>query len=78
MNTYLVLSIISDDKPGVIESLSQTIAEQGGNRLESRMAHLAGKFAGILRISINSDQQALEAAPVRSPNKVLRHCHHRL
>lgn len=52
MNTYLVLTIISDDKPGVIDTLAQTIATHQGNWLESRLAHLAGKFAGILRIQV--------------------------
>ena len=53
MNCNLVLSIMSDDKPGVVESLASTIAEHGGNWLESRMTHLAGKFAGILQVSVN-------------------------
>lgn len=65
MNTYLVLTVISDDKPGVVEALSQVIAQHGGNWLESRMSHLAGKFAGILQVSIMQEQvpnlkQALE------------------
>lgn len=52
MNTILVLTVIGDDRPGLVESLSQAIAAQGGSWLESRMAHLAGKFAGILRASV--------------------------
>lgn len=63
MNTYLVLTIISDDKPGVVETLSQTIAEHHGNWLESRLTHLAGKFAGILRVNVDQANQApLQAA----------------
>ncbi len=54
MSKFLVLTIIADDKPGIVETLSSTIADQGGNWLESRMSHMAGKFAGILRISIES------------------------
>jgi len=52
MTTHLVLTIIADDKPGLVETLAQTIAAHGGNWLESSMAQLAGKFAGILRISV--------------------------
>lgn len=52
MTTYLVLTVIADDKPGLVESLSQTIADNSGNWLESSMAQLAGKFAGILRVSV--------------------------
>ena len=53
MATYLVLTIIGDDKPGLVELLSETIARHSGNWLESNMAHLAGKFAGILRVSVD-------------------------
>lgn len=58
MQTQLVLTIISDDKPGVVELLAQTIAQHQGNWLESRMAHLAGKFAGILQVAVASEEQA--------------------
>jgi glycine cleavage system regulatory protein len=58
MQTQLVLTIISDDKPGVVELLAQTIAQHQGNWLESRMAHLAGKFAGILQVAVASEGQA--------------------
>jgi len=52
MSTYLVLTIIGDDKPGLVEMLADTIARNSGNWLESNMSHLAGKFAGILRVSV--------------------------
>ncbi len=53
MTTNLVLTIIGDDKPGLVESLAQVIARNHGNWLESNMSHLAGKFAGILRVSVD-------------------------
>ncbi len=49
---FLVLTVLGEDKPGLVESLSQMIAAHGGNWLESRMSRLAGKFAGILRASV--------------------------
>jgi glycine cleavage system regulatory protein len=58
VQTQLVLTIISDDKPGVVELLAQTITKHQGNWLESRMAHLAGKFAGILQIAVDSESEA--------------------
>ena len=48
--------MIADDKPGLVELLSQTIASNSGNWLESSMSQLAGKFAGILRISVADDR----------------------
>ncbi|WP_043316917.1 glycine cleavage system protein R [Microbulbifer sp. HZ11] len=58
MQQHLVISIISDDKPGVVEMLSSAVAENGGNWEDSRMAHFAGKFAGILRVSVTADDCA--------------------
>lgn len=57
MQIQLVLTIICDDKPGVVELLAHTIAQHQGNWLESRMAQLAGKFAGILQIAVSSDDE---------------------
>jgi glycine cleavage system regulatory protein len=42
-----------------VGSLSKVVADHGGNWLESSMSQLAGKFAGILRVSV-ADQQADE------------------
>lgn len=58
MQIQLVLTIMSNDKPGVVELLAQTITQYQGNWLESRMAHLAGKFAGILQVSVDKERQA--------------------
>ena len=61
MSNYLVLTIISDDRAGIVEQVAQTISKHGGNWMESSMARLAGKFAGILLVEIEaSAQQSLE------------------
>lgn len=52
MNTFIVLTFIGEDQPGLIRTLSQTVAAHGGNWLGSRSARLAGKFAGILHASV--------------------------
>lgn len=63
MKTTLVISLISDDKPGVVEALARVIANCGGNWQESRMAHMAGKFAGIVQVSVATEQaEALKTA----------------
>ena len=53
MAKTFVLTFIADDRPGLVERLSETVAAEGGNWLESRMAQLAEKFAGIVRIEIS-------------------------
>ena len=63
MSTFLVLTVIADDKPGIVEQLASTISAAGGNWLESRMAQMAGKFAGILKVAVEAEsQQALTQA----------------
>jgi glycine cleavage system regulatory protein len=54
----LVLTLIGPDRPGIVEAVAEPIAAHGGNWLESRMAHLAGQFAGILRVEVPDDRAA--------------------
>lgn len=56
MRTSLVLTIIGDDKPGIVEQLAEEVLAAGANWEESRMARLAGKFAGLLRVSVDAEQ----------------------
>lgn len=56
MPTHLVLTVIGPDRPGLVSVLSDTIAAGGGNWLDSRMASLAGQFAGILSVDVASDR----------------------
>lgn len=47
----LVLTFIGADRPGLVELLSKTIADHGGNWLDSRMCSLLGQFAGIILVA---------------------------
>jgi glycine cleavage system regulatory protein len=62
---YLVLTVLGEDRPGLVESVAQIIAAHGGNWLESRMSRLAGKFAGILRASVPEMQTEGLASALR-------------
>ena len=53
---HLVLTVIAPDQPGLVERIAQCIAAHGGNWLESRMCHLGGQFAGILRIEVAAEK----------------------
>lgn len=72
MATYLVLTIIGDDKPGLVEMLAQTIARHSGNWLESNMSHLAGKFAGILRVSVEDSEADALVQDLQTLSSVLK------
>ena len=54
----VILSILADDRPGIVETLSDCVAAHHGNWLESRMANLAGKFAGIVRLEVDDAHRA--------------------
>ncbi|GEE01552.1 glycine cleavage system regulatory protein [Gordonia spumicola] len=59
----LVLSVIGDDRPGLVSALSDAVASNGGNWERSQLAQLAGKFAGIVVVAVPADQaDALIAA----------------
>ncbi len=55
MKSYLIMTVLGSDRPGLVSSLADTVARHGGNWLESRMARLAGQFAGIVRIECPSE-----------------------
>ncbi len=56
MKTELVLTLIGEDRPGLVEQVSQLIANRQGQWLDSNFSRLQGKLAGILQISVPSEQ----------------------
>ncbi|MCZ6830513.1 MAG: ACT domain-containing protein [Gammaproteobacteria bacterium] len=56
MDTSFIITFIGDDRPGLVEELSAVITDQGGNWRESRLQQLAGKFAGLVSVSLPSDR----------------------
>ena len=63
MKREIVLSVIADDHPGIVQQLAETIAGHGGNWLDSSMSHLGGKFAGIVLLEVSERrEQELEDA----------------
>ncbi len=67
MKSYLVITLLGNDRPGLVNSLADTIARHGGNWLESRMARLAGQFAGIARIECPAGAVDALLHDLRSP-----------
>lgn len=56
MLTNLVMTIIGADRPGLVQLVASRLADHGGNWLESRMDHLGGQFAGIVRAEVASER----------------------
>ena len=62
MFVSLVLTVQAPDKPGLVEAVAAVVARHHGSWLESRMASLAGRFAGILLVRVpNEDEAPLRA-----------------
>jgi glycine cleavage system regulatory protein len=58
MFTHLVMTIIGADRPGLVQLVASRVADHGGNWLESRMCHLGGQFAGIVRVEVPAERLA--------------------
>ena len=56
MRDTLVLTIIGADRAGLVESLAAKIAAVGGNWEEAKMARLAGQFAGVLLVTVDTSR----------------------
>ncbi len=58
MLSTCVITFAGPDRPGLVESLAKTVAANGGNWLESRLAQMAGHFAGVVQVQVPSDKAA--------------------
>jgi len=50
----ILISVLGDDKPGLLDSLSEIIVSNEGDWIESNMFTVEAKFAGILRVNVPS------------------------
>lgn len=59
----LALTLLGDDRAGLVSSVSSVLQEHGAGWERSRMSRLSGKFAGILEVVVpDAKEQALVAA----------------
>jgi glycine cleavage system regulatory protein len=52
----LILTVIGDDRPGLVSAVSAPIEAHGGSWEQSQLSRLGGKFAGIVLVSIASER----------------------
>ena len=55
---HLVLSVVGDDRAGLVSALAHEVAAHGGNWEQSELAELAGAFAGIVLVSVPDERVA--------------------
>jgi glycine cleavage system regulatory protein len=65
MNVSLVITIIGPDRPGIVRMLADRGRAFDANWAESRMASLAGQFAGLVRWEVPSEKAEAMIAALR-------------
>ena len=65
MSVSLVVTVIGPDRPGLVSLLSDRGRAHGASWAESRMASLAGQFAGIVHFSVPAQNAEALAAALR-------------
>ncbi|MET0999764.1 MAG: ACT domain-containing protein, partial [Marmoricola sp.] len=48
-----ILTVLGDDRPGLVSALSAPINAHGASWERSQMSRLAGKFAGIVLVTVD-------------------------
>lgn len=77
--TEVVLTLIADDRAGIVETVADAVRSNGGNWLESRMVSLSGKFAGLLSVEIADEDKpklidAMSALAAQGINISVENC----
>ncbi|MEP7738968.1 ACT domain-containing protein [Nocardioides sp. 31GB23] len=53
----LLLTVIGDDRPGLVSAVSALVEARGGSWQRSQLTRLAGKFAGIALVEVPDTQR---------------------
>ncbi|WP_020097324.1 glycine cleavage system protein R [Microbacterium sp. 11MF] len=69
---HLVLTVVGDDRPGLVNALAEQVSAVGGNWERSELAELAGAFAGIVLVTIEDDREADLVAALEGLEGMLR------
>lgn len=67
----LVLTVIGDDRPGLVKALAEVVSAKDGNWEHSQLAQLAGKFAGIVVVSVPAERSDDLVAALRELDGLL-------
>ncbi|MFK3835202.1 glycine cleavage system protein R [Microbacterium sp. NPDC087868] len=64
--TTLILTVAGADRPGLVAAVADAVDAHGGNWENSRLAELAGTFAGVIELSVAADRVAELQAALRA------------
>ncbi len=65
MHTSLVITVIGPDRPGLVSRLADVARQFGANWEASRLASLAGQFAGMVHFDVPTEKADALAAAFR-------------
>jgi len=68
----LVLTVVGDDRAGLVQALADAVAAHGGNWERSELAELAGAFAGIVLVSVPEERLAGLTSELRALDGLLQ------
>jgi glycine cleavage system regulatory protein len=54
--TTLILTVAGADRPGLVAAVADLVDAHGGNWENSRLAELAGTFAGVIQITVADER----------------------
>jgi glycine cleavage system regulatory protein len=54
--TTLILTVAGADKPGLVAAVADVVDAHEGNWENSRLAELAGTFAGVIEVSVSAER----------------------
>jgi methionyl-tRNA formyltransferase len=63
--TALVVTVVGPDRPGIVSQIAERAQRHGANWAASRMARLAGEFAGMVHFEVPPENADLLAASLR-------------
>ncbi|HRA75364.1 MAG TPA: ACT domain-containing protein [Propionicimonas sp.] len=67
----LVLTVVGDDRAGLVKALAEQVSKYGGNWEHSQLAELAGTFAGVVEVSVPEARVADLTAALRALSGLL-------
>jgi glycine cleavage system regulatory protein len=68
----LVLTVVGDDRAGLVAALAEVVTAHGGNWERSELAELAGTFAGIVEVSVPAENAAALTTALNSLDGLLK------
>ncbi|QTV79740.1 glycine cleavage system protein R [Microbacterium sp. NIBRBAC000506063] len=68
----LVLTVVGDDRAGLVKALAEVVSDHDGNWERSELAELAGAFAGIVLVSVPDEREAALTAALHELDGLLR------